>query len=48
MAKAGLAREEKERATRARLEKGEFGLDIYDMRKVLAEKGLKYIDGPVD
>ncbi len=48
VAKAGQAREEKERATRARLEKGELGLDIYDMRRALAEKGLKYIDGPVD
>ncbi len=48
VAKAGRAREEKERATRARLEKGELGLDIYNMRKALAEKGLTYIDGPVD
>ncbi len=48
VAKAGEEREEKERATRARLEKGELGLDIYNMRKALAEKGLTYIDGPVD
>ena len=45
---AGEERQEKEAATRARLEKGELGLDIYDMRKALAEKGLRYIDGPVD
>src|SRR3954463_3385276 len=36
------AREEKEAATRARLEKGELGLDIYGMREPLARKGLAY------
>ncbi len=40
------AREEKEAKTRARLEKGELGLDIYNMRGRLAEKGLKYVDAP--
>jgi 4-hydroxy-4-methyl-2-oxoglutarate aldolase len=45
---AGQEREKKEAATRARLQKGELGLDIYGMRKPLEEKGLKYIDGPVD
>ena len=35
-------------AARARLQKGELSLDLYDMRKSLAEKGLKYIDGPLD
>ncbi len=48
VAKAARAREEKETGTRARLENGELGLDIYDMRKALAEKGLRYLDGPVD
>ncbi len=32
-----------EEAKRARLASGEFGLDIYDMRPRLAEKGLKYV-----
>ncbi len=48
VAKAGEEREKKEAGSRARLQKGELGLDIYDMRKSLAEKGLKYIDGPLD
>lgn len=38
------AREEKEARTRARFEAGELGLDIYNMRERLAEKGLKYVD----
>ena len=36
-------REANEAAKRARFEAGELGLDIYGMRKRLAEKGLKYI-----
>ena len=48
VARSGQEREKKEAATRARLQKGELGLDIYGMRKPLEEKGLKYIDGPVD
>jgi 4-hydroxy-4-methyl-2-oxoglutarate aldolase len=48
VAKAGEDREKKEAVNRARLQKGELGLDIYDMRKSLADKGLKYIDGPLD
>ena len=48
VAKAGEEREKKETVNRARLEKGELGLDIYGMRKSLAEKGLEYIDGPLD
>ena len=48
VAKAGEEREKKEAGSRARLQKGELGLDIYGMRKQLEEKGLKYIDGPLD
>ena len=48
VAKAGQEREKKEAGSRTRLQKGELGLDIYDIRKQLAEKGLKYIDGPMD
>jgi 4-hydroxy-4-methyl-2-oxoglutarate aldolase len=48
VARLGGEREKKEAATRARLQKGELGLDLYDMRKSLADKGLKYIDGPLD
>jgi 4-hydroxy-4-methyl-2-oxoglutarate aldolase len=48
VAKAGEEREKKEAMTRARLQKGELGLDIYGMRKSLAEKGLKYVDGPLE
>ncbi len=38
------AREEKEADVRARLKAGELGLDVYDMRERLAEKGLRYVD----
>jgi 4-hydroxy-4-methyl-2-oxoglutarate aldolase len=44
--KACAVREEKESKVRERLKAGELGLDIYDMRKPLAEKGLTYLDGP--
>lgn len=37
------AREANEAGKRVRFEAGELGLDIYDMRGRLAEKGLKYI-----
>ena len=42
------ARDKKEAAARARLKAGELGLDIYDMRGRLAEKGLKYRDADED
>lgn len=48
VAAAGQEREKKEAGSRARLQKGELGLDMYGMRKGLEEKGLKYIDGPLD
>jgi 4-hydroxy-4-methyl-2-oxoglutarate aldolase len=45
---AAQEREKKEAVNRERLKKGELSLDIYDMRKALAEKGLKYVDGPLE
>jgi 4-hydroxy-4-methyl-2-oxoglutarate aldolase len=40
--KASDARSAKETHTRERLQKGELGLDIYDMREKLAKRGLTY------
>lgn len=45
---AAHAREEKERGFRERLQKGEVTLDILDLRGKLEERGLRYVDGPVD
>lgn len=41
--KLSQARMAKEEEKRVRLANGELGLDIYDMRGRLAEKGLKYV-----
>jgi 4-hydroxy-4-methyl-2-oxoglutarate aldolase len=40
--KASNARSAKETTTRERLQRGELGLDIYDMREKLAKRGLIY------
>lgn len=40
---ASRDRMQKEEEKRVRLEKGELGLDIYNMRPRLKEKGLKYV-----
>ena len=40
-AKLRVANEEEKRA---RFEAGELGLDVYEMRQRLAEKGLRYVD----
>jgi 4-hydroxy-4-methyl-2-oxoglutarate aldolase len=42
--KAAQEREASEAAKRTRLNAGEFGLDIYNMRDRLADKGLRYVD----
>lgn len=41
---ASQAREDAEHDKRQRLAAGELGLDIYDMRAKLAQKGLAYVD----
>ncbi|MGN6681223.1 MAG: 4-carboxy-4-hydroxy-2-oxoadipate aldolase/oxaloacetate decarboxylase [Streptosporangiaceae bacterium] len=41
---AARARSEKENTTRAALRDGELGLDIYGLRKVLAEQGVEYLN----
>jgi len=43
VAAAAEQRVRKENATRERLARGELGLDIYGLRKKIAELGLKYI-----
>jgi 4-hydroxy-4-methyl-2-oxoglutarate aldolase len=37
-----------EEAKRIRFEDGELGLDIYNMRERLAEKGLRYVSSETD
>lgn len=44
VAEASAARLEKEKASRARYQAGELGLDVNDMRGRLQAKGLTYID----
>ena len=45
---AGLTREDSESSKRKRLAAGELGLDIYNMRPRLQEKGLVYLDSLED
>jgi len=46
--KASLDRETREATVRQRLNSGELGLDIYNMREKLASRGLTYVDQPPD
>ncbi|MEZ5660009.1 MAG: 4-carboxy-4-hydroxy-2-oxoadipate aldolase/oxaloacetate decarboxylase [Burkholderiaceae bacterium] len=41
---ASIAREEKEAVSRQRLKAGELGIDMYNMREKLAERGLVWVD----
>jgi 4-hydroxy-4-methyl-2-oxoglutarate aldolase len=42
---AGQGREENEHDKRVRLAAGELGLDMYDMRGKLKDRGLRYVEG---
>jgi len=42
---ASQSREDNEAEKRARLASGELGLDMYQMREQLAQRGLRYVDG---
>jgi 4-hydroxy-4-methyl-2-oxoglutarate aldolase len=48
VASAADARIAKEEQSRAKLRKGELGLDFYGLRAKLAELGVHYVDGPVE
>jgi 4-hydroxy-4-methyl-2-oxoglutarate aldolase len=41
---AAREREASEAAKRTRLNAGELGLDLYNMRGKLADRGLRYVD----
>ncbi len=45
---AAKTREAKEEETRARLQAGELGLDIYGLRQRLTDLGVRYLDSPPD
>jgi len=45
---AARRREQDEVSTRARLNKGEVTLDVLNLRSKLSDRGLRYVDGPVD
>lgn len=48
VAQKGNERVANEENKRVRLQSGELGLDMYDMRKPLADAGLEYVDSPDD
>lgn len=48
VADSARQREAREESKRARMAAGELGLDIYQMRPRLAEKGLRYVDNADD